>query len=80
MESDYLLARNIASFVGCSLNGKDIPPIEKVYPLLYESETSIEQVKRDKAYMEGMLFKDQFTQYAKRYNKLRQKKEAINKK
>lgn len=74
MVKSYLLSSQIASFVNMVMNGKNIPPIEKVYPHLYQTEEP--KVKQDIKYLKTMAYKDKMLQYAERYNKWRNKKEA----
>ena len=41
----YLQASLTANFVGCIINGKEIPPIHKIFPELFDDEERIEQEK-----------------------------------
>lgn len=68
----YLLASLTANFIGCVVNGKQIPPIHQVFPELYDNEAKIEQEKKD--YLAQMLYKEQMLDWAMAVNKRNQAK------
>lgn len=67
----YLQASLTANFIGCVINGKEIPPIHKVFPEFFENE---EQRERDR--LAQMLYKEQMLDWATRVNKKNQAKKG----
>lgn len=63
----YLVASLTANFVGCVMNGKQIPPIHQVFPEVYEELAQKEQEEQD--YRAMMLYKEQMLDYAIAVNK-----------
>ena len=61
---DYQLASNIAYFVGLTLNGKQIPSLQKVYPSLF-NEVEQKEVKS------STIQKELLIDFAIRHNKMR---------
>lgn len=74
----YLMASLTANFVGCVMNGKQIPPIHQVFPEVYEELAQKEQEEQD--YRAMMLYKEQMLDYAMAVNKRNKaKKDGENK-
>lgn len=74
----YLVASLTANFVGCVMNGKQIPPIHQVFPEVYEELAQKEQEEQD--YRAMMLYKEQMLDYAMAVNKRNKaKKDGENK-
>lgn len=65
LASNYNLASMIASFIGCSLDGKQIPDINELYPIQFQEEKPIEE---DKSWM---IYKEQMIDFAIAHNKQR---------
>lgn len=65
LASNYNLASMIASFVGCSLAGKQIPDINELYPTQFQEEKPIEED------MSWMIYKEQMIDFAIAHNKQR---------
>lgn len=63
---DYSLARNIASFVGYTLNGKQIPEFEKIYPDIAADLTPKQSIEKD----DWQRFKAEMTKFAITRNEL----------
>lgn len=61
---DYQLASNIAYFVGLTLNGKQIPSLQKTYPSLF-NEVEQKEVKS------SAIQKELLIDFAIRHNKMR---------
>lgn len=74
----YLVASLTANFVGCVMNGKQIPPIHQVFPEVYEELAQKEREEQD--YRAMMLYKEQMLDYAMAVNKRNKaKKDGENK-
>lgn len=65
LASNYNLASMIASFISCSLAGKQIPDINELYPTQFQEEKPIEE---DKSWM---IYKEQMIDFAIAHNKQR---------
>lgn len=65
LASNYNLASMVATFVGCSLTGKQIPDINELYPTQFQEEKPIED---DKSWM---IYKEQMIDFAIAHNKQR---------
>lgn len=63
----YLLASLTANFVGCVMNGKQIPPIHQVFPEVYQELA--EEERKAQEYRAMMLYKEQMIDYAMAVNK-----------
>lgn len=63
--TNYNLATMVATFVGCSLAGKQIPDINELYPTQFQEEKPIEE---DKSWM---IYKEQMIDFAIAHNKQR---------
>ena len=76
-EAIYLEAQLTANFVGYVLNGKQIPPIQNVFP---ETFKVAEQDKKKQEELQLALYKEQMIDWAKAHNKQRakQKKDGEN--
>lgn len=66
----YLQASLQANFVGCILNGKQIPPIQNVFP---ETFKVAEQDKKKQEELQLALYKEQMIDWANAHNKQRAK-------
>lgn len=62
----YLQASMTANFVGDILSGKPIPPIQNVFPELFDDLLKKQQEEQD--YKAMMLYKEQMLDYAKAVN------------
>ena len=69
-EAIYLEAQLTANFVGDVLNGKQIPPIQNVFP---ETFKVAEQDKKKQEELQLALYKEQMIDWAKAHNKQRAK-------
>ena len=69
-EAIYLEAQLTANFVGYVLNGKQIPPIQNVFP---EAFKVAEQDKKKQEELQLALYKEQMIDWAKAHNKQRAK-------
>ena len=69
-EAIYLEAQLTADFVGYVLNGKQIPPIQNVFP---ETFKVAEQDKKKQEELQLALYKEQMIDWAKAHNKQRAK-------
>lgn len=69
-EAIYLEAQLTANFVGYVLNGKQIPPIQNVFP---ETFKAAEQDKKKREELQLALYKEQMIDWAKAHNKQRAK-------
>ena len=69
-EAIYLEAQLTANFVGYVLNGKQIPPIQNVFP---ETFKVAEQDKKKQEELQLALYKEQMIDWAKAHNKQRAK-------
>ena len=69
-EAIYLEAQLTANFVGYVLNGKQIPPIQNVFP---ETFTVAEQDKKKQQELALALYKEQMIDWANAHNKQRAK-------
>ena len=58
-----------AYFIGDIINGKQIPPIQQVFPELYPEEMKKQQEEQD--YKAMMLYKEQMLDFANYHNKRR---------
>lgn len=67
----YLQASLTASFIGCVWGGKPIPPIQEVFPEVYDEQLRQMQNMQDKDYMATMLYKEQMLDFAMSHNKRR---------
>ena len=67
----YLQASLQANFVGYILNGKQIPPIQNVFPEMYQD--LIEQDQKRQQELALALYKEQMIDWAKAHNKQRAK-------
>ena len=74
----YLQASLQANFVGFILNGKQIPPIQEIFPEIYQEEIELDEKKKEEN--EIILFKHQMMAWAKAHNEQRakQKKDGEN--
>lgn len=64
---NYELAKMVAMFVGCSLNGGAIPLLEEIYPAFAEDK---EEKETHKEQENGMgLYKELFLDFANNHNK-----------
>ena len=74
----YLQASLQANFVGCILNGEKVPPIQEVFPEIYQEEIELDRKKREEN--EIILFEHQMMAWAKAHNEWRakQKKDGEN--
>ncbi len=77
IELSYLQASQTANFIGMILNGKNIPPIDELYPNMYQEQSSNEDIT-DVEFKKMMFLKDQMISYAQDYNNFRRKQEAMN--
>lgn len=66
------MASLTANFIGCIINGKQIPPIHQVFPELFQNEAKEEQKRKD--YLAQMLYKEQMLDWAMAVNKRNQAK------
>lgn len=64
LASNYNLASMIASFISCSLAGKQIPDINELYPQFQEEKP----IEEDKSWM---IYKEQMIDFAIAHNKQR---------
>ena len=62
----YLQASLQANFVGYILNGEKIPPIQDVFPEIYQEEIELDRKKREEN--EAILFGYQMMAWAKAHN------------
>ena len=62
----YLQASLQANFVGFILNGKQIPPIQEIFPEIYQEEIELDRKKREEN--EAILFEYQMMAWAKAHN------------
>ena len=69
-EAIYLEAQLTANFVGYVLNGKQIPPIQNVFP---ETFKVAEQYKKKQEELQLALYKEQMIDWANAHNKQREK-------
>ena len=69
-EAIYLEAQLTANFVSYVLNGKQIPPIQNVFP---ETFKVAEQDKKKQEELQLALYKEQMIDWAKAHNKQRAK-------
>ena len=69
-EAIYLEAQLTANFVGYVLNGKQIPPIQNVFP---ETFKEAEQDKKKQEELQLALYKEQMIDWANAHNKQRAK-------
>ena len=69
-EAIYLEAQLTANFVGYVLNGKQIPPIQNVFP---ETFKVAEQDKKKQEELQLALYKEQMIDQAKAHNKQKDK-------
>lgn len=63
--TNYNLATMVATFVGCSLAGNNIPSINEMYPKEFPQDTPIEED------MSWMIYKEQMIDFAIAHNKQR---------
>lgn len=70
-EAIYLEAQLTANFVGYVLNGKQIPPIQNVFPETFKA--AAEQDKKKREELQLALYKEQMIDWAKAHNKQRAK-------
>lgn len=79
LEHIYLQASLQANFVGFILNGKQIPPIQEIFPEIYNT-VETEQSRQKREEMEIVLFENQMKAWAKAHNEWRakQKKDGEN--
>ena len=68
----YLQSSLTANFVGCVINGKEIPPIHQIFPELFKDEERIAQEKQEQ--LRQMLYKEQMLDWAMAVNKRNQAK------
>lgn len=73
LQTTYNTAQLVAQFVGLSMNGKQIPTIQEIFPSVFQEvvEDTESQEEIDKKAM--ALQKDIWVAYAERFNKQRQK-------
>lgn len=69
-EAIYIQAQLTANFVGYVLNGKQIPPIQNVFP---ETFKEAEQDKKKQEELQLALYKEQMIDWANAHNKQRAK-------
>lgn len=69
-EAIYIEAQLTANFVGYVLNGKQIPPIQNVFP---ETFKRAEQDKKKQEELQLALYKEQMIDWANAHNKQRAK-------
>ena len=69
-EAIYIQAQLTANFVGYVLNGKQIPPIQNVFP---ETFKGAEQDKKKQEELQLALYKEQMIDWANAHNKQRAK-------
>ena len=62
----YLQASLQANFVGYILNGEKVPPIQEVFPEIYQEEIELDRKKREEN--EAILFEYQMMAWAKAHN------------
>ena len=74
----YLQSSQTANFIGMIMNGKNIPPIEELYPNLFIDETQSDEDLTELEYKKMMFLKDQMSEYVQDYNRFRRKQEAMN--
>lgn len=67
----YLQASLQANFVGYILNGEKVPPIQEVFPEIYQEEIELDRKKREEN--EIILFEHQMMAWAKAHNEWRAK-------
>lgn len=72
LSTTYNTAQLVASFVGLSMNGKDIPTIEEVFPSVFQKQVKEEDIT-EREVKAMALQKDIWVAYAERFNKQRQK-------
>lgn len=78
-ENMYMQAQMQANFVGYILNGKQIPPIQNVFPEMYQD--LIEQDQKRQQELALALYKEQMIDWANAVNKkqrAKQKKDGEN--
>lgn len=73
LQTTYNTAQLVAQFVGLSMNGKQIPTIQEIFPSVFQEVVEVTESQEERDQKAMALQKDIWVAYAERFNKQRQK-------